>query len=293
MTMNNDSVSPKQLSIAVGDLEFDSYQWGPTDGAPLLAMHGFPQHGRSWEKVAPHLATWGIRTIAVDQRGYSSGARAPLDRYRLKDVVDDVVGIADALRLQRFHLAGFGQGALQSWATAARYPDRVNTVSALRFPHPAVFADAVRTDPAQGAAWAVLESMSPPRQAAESLLHNDSAELRRFLESSGMEQPLLDRTVERLRDRPTLEAAIAWHLISVEEMAEVPPVEVPSLYIFSDGPALLPATAHRCHEAVHSEFNFVSLDAGGHWLLDTSAPVVARLVAERILGAEFEVEMHA
>ncbi|GAA2873508.1 alpha/beta fold hydrolase [Microbacterium arabinogalactanolyticum] len=270
-------------TLRVGDLLFRALSWGPEDGIPLLALHGFPQHAASWARVAPLLAEQGIRTLAFDQRGYSPGARVPLDQYTLDAVVGDVIGIADALGCDRLHLAGFGQGALQSWATAAAHPDRIASLTALRFPHPAAFARGVRTDAEQRRAWDALESMSPPRPAAEQLLRDDAAALRSFLAGSGMRQELVDETTERLRDPEALAAAVAWHLIPVEEMAQVPPVTVPALYIFSEGPALLPATAELCAEYAHGGYRMVAFEQGGHWLLDTEAERVAEQIGRHVL----------
>ena len=278
--------SGADLILTVGDLRFRAVSWGPEDGIPLLALHGFPQHARSWAGVAPLLAERGIRTIAFDQRGYSPGARVPLDAYTLDAVVGDVLGIADAAGLDRVHLAGFGQGALQSWATAAAHPDRVASVTALRFPHPAAFARGVRTDPEQRSAWNALESMSPPHAAAAQLLQDDAAGLRAFLAGSGMRPGLVEETVARLLDPAVLEAALAWHLIPIDDMARVDPVAVPSLYVFSPGPALLPATARLCEDEARGPFRMIELDEGGHWLLDTVPERLAALIGEHIVTAQ-------
>src|SRR3712207_8631760 len=50
----------------------------PDDGRPVLLLHGFPETSASWAAVTPRLTEAGLRTYAVDQLGYSPGAR-PLD----------------------------------------------------------------------------------------------------------------------------------------------------------------------------------------------------------------------
>ena len=62
----------------VGDLTFDVRADGPDDGRPVLLLHGFPETSASWAAVTPRLTEAGLRTYAVDQLGYSPGAR-PLD----------------------------------------------------------------------------------------------------------------------------------------------------------------------------------------------------------------------
>ena len=45
--------------------------------ATVLLLHGFPQSKSSWRPVLKHLDETHTRAIAVDQRGYSPGARPP------------------------------------------------------------------------------------------------------------------------------------------------------------------------------------------------------------------------
>lgn len=265
-------------------LAFDVREWGPPDGPALLALHGFPQHAASWTGLAERLADRGIRVVAFDQRGYSLGARPPLRTYTLDAVVADAVGVADELGIDRFHVVGFGMGAVQAWELAATAPHRLRSLAALRFPHPRAFADAVRRDPEQRAIWEDLERMSPPRPAARALLADDGAELRAFLRGSGMPDAVVDPTVRRLRDEDTLAAAIAWHLIPVERMAGVGPTTVPTLYVWSEGPALVPATAARCGDQVTGQFRTVELAGAGHWMLETAperlaVPILAHVRA--------------
>ena len=85
--------------VAVGDLTFDVRTLGPDDGEPVVLLHGFPETSLSWSAVAPMLADAGFRVIAPDQRGYSATARpATVADYTMDHLVDDVLGLADALR---------------------------------------------------------------------------------------------------------------------------------------------------------------------------------------------------
>src|SRR4029453_3772311 len=65
---------------------------GPSDGEPVVLLHGFPQDSTAWDQVSPALHQQGLRTLAPDQRGYSPMAR-PRGRssYRLRELADDVL----------------------------------------------------------------------------------------------------------------------------------------------------------------------------------------------------------
>src|SRR5690349_3236051 len=78
------------MQIEARGLTFDVYEGGPPDGPAVLLLHGFPQDHREFELMAPRLHEAGLRTIALDQRGYSAGARpADVSEYRLTESLAD------------------------------------------------------------------------------------------------------------------------------------------------------------------------------------------------------------
>jgi DNA-binding winged helix-turn-helix (wHTH) protein len=64
------------------------------------------------------------RIVHFDQRGSSRSSRTVAD-WSVNAMVDDMVAVADAARLDRFFLFGPSQGGAFAIAFAARYPDRV------------------------------------------------------------------------------------------------------------------------------------------------------------------------
>ncbi|WP_345573049.1 alpha/beta fold hydrolase [Nonomuraea rosea] len=50
---------------------------GPPDGDLVILLHGFPESSLQWTAHVTALAEAGYRAVAVDQRGYSPGARPP------------------------------------------------------------------------------------------------------------------------------------------------------------------------------------------------------------------------
>jgi pimeloyl-ACP methyl ester carboxylesterase len=84
--------------LAVGDLIFDARLCGPEGGTVVVLLHGWPDSLEA-------LGAAGYRAVAFDQRGYSRGTR-PLDvaEYCPDRLMDDVLGIADAVGTQSFHI---------------------------------------------------------------------------------------------------------------------------------------------------------------------------------------------
>ena len=136
----------------VGDLVLDAKIAGADDGDPVLLLHGWPQTSLSWSRVMAPLASSGMLVVAVDQRGYSAGARPQeVSAYATEHLVSDALGVLDALGWESAHVVGHDWGSIVAWELAARHPAHVRTLTALSVPHPRSFAAALRTDDVQRA----------------------------------------------------------------------------------------------------------------------------------------------
>lgn len=266
---------PTLKPVPCNGLTFPVLIWGPANGRPILLLHGFPQEPLTWAPVAEALVRDGFQAFAPCQRGYATSTRprGP-GGYTFKKFVADAIGIADALDLRTFDVAGFGVGAVQAWMLAAYHPARIRSLAAFRYPHPAAFAQSMQSDPEQRDKWSRLQQelggRNPDQKAAE-MLANDAAELRRFLASSGLPQPFLDRYVSRLQESGALAGALSWNqAISLDEFSVVPAVTAPTLYVWSEGPALARAAAEATKHYVRARFTEISASNVGHFMLETS-----------------------
>lgn len=95
------------------------------DGAPVLFVHGNASSATFWEEVITLLPP-GFRGIAPDLRGYGETEFQPVDAARgLADFVDDLLALMDALKVERFHLAGHSLGGAIAMNVIAAAPARV------------------------------------------------------------------------------------------------------------------------------------------------------------------------
>lgn len=265
--------------VACDGLVFPVLVWGRPRARPVLLLHGFPQEPLTWSAVAEALSGDGLCALAPFQRGYAASARPETAAsYSYRQFVDDVIAIADALGLSRFDLVGFGVGAVQAWMAAARHPARVRSLTAIRFPHPAAFAEALRSNAEQSRKWAQVQQdlgAGNPEQKAAAMLAGDGAGLRRFLSASGLPEPFLHRYVSRLSEAGALAGALSWNqAISLEEFSRVPAVTVPTLLLWSEGPALGRAAAEASRSYVRASFTDVSIQERHHFLLETCPAAV-------------------
>ncbi|MGH8335569.1 MAG: alpha/beta fold hydrolase, partial [Gammaproteobacteria bacterium] len=85
-------------------------------GYPVVFCHGFPELWYSWRHQLNALAAAGFRAIAPDQRGYGeTDAPPPIEAYTQKQLVGDIVGMLDALRIDQAVVVGHDWGGAVAW----------------------------------------------------------------------------------------------------------------------------------------------------------------------------------
>lgn len=123
---------------------------GPKDGPVALLLHGFPEFWYGWYKEIEPLAEAGFRVIVPDQRGYNLSSKPRgVASYALRELVSDVIAIADQLGQKTILLAGHDWGGAVAWSTAVLHPERIAKLAILNVPHPSVMRRFLRTQPRQ------------------------------------------------------------------------------------------------------------------------------------------------
>ena len=112
----------QDTTITLDGLRFHYRDWGDSTAPPLLLLHAFSMHARTWDTVARTLAD-RFRVLALDQRGHGESAWAA-DYHELR-LVGDVAGFIEALGLSPISLVGFSIGGSAACSYAQLYPDRV------------------------------------------------------------------------------------------------------------------------------------------------------------------------
>ena len=136
---------------------------GPKDGRVVLLLHGFPEFWYGWRKQIEPLAAAGFRLILPDQRGYNLSSKPRgVAAYALKELVSDVLAIADQLGQRKIFLAGHDWGAAVAWSTALLHPDRIAKLAILNVPHPLVMRRFLHRRPRQmWRSWYILFFQAP------------------------------------------------------------------------------------------------------------------------------------
>jgi pimeloyl-ACP methyl ester carboxylesterase len=101
---------------------------GDPRGFPIILLHGFPDDARAFDGVVPPLTKAGYRAIVPYLRGHGPTRFRDPAAPRMAEqaaIGQDVIDLADALRLPRFAVAGYDWGGRAAAIAAALHPDRV------------------------------------------------------------------------------------------------------------------------------------------------------------------------
>jgi pimeloyl-ACP methyl ester carboxylesterase len=282
------------VEIGANGLTFRARVAGPEDGRVVLLLHGFPQTSRCWAAQLDALGAAGRRAVAVDQRGYSPGAR-PGDpaAYAMAHLVDDVLGIVDALGTDQVDLVGHDFGGAVAWTVAGHHPGKVRTLTIASTPHPLAFVRAYQARPAAGGQGGDGGSPSdqnqrsgymrafreaPRGQVEDELLADGAAGLRQAY--TGLPEASIAAHIEDMSAPGALVAAVDWYrAMSAKASAAVPPCPVPTLYVWSDAdPSIGRAAAEATEHHVTGPYEFVVLEGVSHWIPEQAASAFTSLL---------------
>jgi pimeloyl-ACP methyl ester carboxylesterase len=174
-------------------------------GVPVVMSHGFPELGYSWRHQIPAIANAGFHAIAPDQRGYGHTDRPQaIESYDIHHLTGDLVGLLDALKIEKAVFVGHDWGGVVTWAMPLLHPHRVLGVIGVNTP----FMPRAPMDPialmraAYGDEMYIVFFQKPG--VADALLGKDAGKtLRFFYRKTGI-------TIEEFDKRPAEERNLAF-----------------------------------------------------------------------------------
>ena len=86
----------------------------------------FDNRDIGWSEKLYDLPTPGVTTLLRFKLGLPLGAP-----YKLDDMAADAIGLLDALEVERAHVVGVSMGGMIAQIMAAKYPDRVATLTSI------------------------------------------------------------------------------------------------------------------------------------------------------------------
>jgi pimeloyl-ACP methyl ester carboxylesterase len=209
--------SVEEVRLSLPHIELAAHLFGPQDGEPVIALHGWLDNANSFARLAPKLK--GLRILALDMAGHGhSDHRPPGAGYGLPDYAHDVLQVAQQMGWETFSLMGHSLGAIVSMIVAGALPDRVNRL-------------------------ALIDGLIPPLGEPEGAAECMGAALQAQLTQSSKRKPVyaeMDRAVEA-----RMKGAVAVSREAAELLAQRGLMPVPGGYTWRSDSRLTLASPIR------------------------------------------------
>ena len=267
------------LNCRIGGME--------NDGETVILLHGFPETSYMWVELMDMLIKKGYRVIAPDQRGYSPKARPTLIKeYTLKHTVSDVLAIANAYKLKRFHLVGHDWGSSVGWAFIAEYPNMIYSWTSLSIPHMKAFQEAYNNDFDQQKKSKYIGFFNMPFFPELYMSFNNYKNLRKVWKVHGDEE--IDAYLNVFRQRGALRSALNWYRANIgnrrkpSDYIQFGNVSVPTLFIWGNmDMAIGRKSVELSEKYMKGPYTFIELYAG-HWLIQEEFDKVSNEIIKHI-----------
>jgi pimeloyl-ACP methyl ester carboxylesterase len=249
-------------------------------GRPVVLLHGFPDSGRLWRNQVPALVDAGFQVIVPDLRGYGrSDKPTEVAAYAMPFLAQDVMGVLDAVGVDRAHVVGHDWGSALAWVFAALLPDRVDHLVALSVGHVGAFRGAGVRQLMKS--WYML--LFQFKGVAETWVSADN--WANFRNVFG--HPDADAVVADLEASGSLTPGLNWYRANVPPEVWVnpppplPPIQAPTMGIWSSGDVpLTEAQMTGSAQFVAGSWRYERLEGPGHWTPLEAPEEVNRLLLD-------------
>ncbi|UCE09968.1 MAG: alpha/beta hydrolase [Candidatus Thorarchaeota archaeon] len=110
----------------VGEIDIYYETHGPPEAPPLVLIGGWASYSWTWFRQIPAFRN-RYRCVVFDNRGAGRSSK-PDYPYSIEMFAEDVVGLMDALDIDRAHILGISMGGLIAQQIAISYPKRVRSL---------------------------------------------------------------------------------------------------------------------------------------------------------------------
>ncbi len=271
--------------IRTNSLNYDGFHAGDRKNDMVLLLHGFPQSAYEWRLLLPRLAEKGYYAVAPNGRGTSACLRPDKQsEYAMDKLLGDVTAIADYQGAETFHLVGHDWGGAVAWQFAARFPDRLKTLSILSTPHPVAFNNALHDKSCDQSEKSRYMEWFRGDTIEDELLSDDAGGLQNFLSMAGISEDDIPVYFDIFKERAALTGSLNWYREADPADGHLQSaITVPTLYIYGTEDLALGIEAARASaEFCKGYYEYVEIDGAGHWLPEQSAEEVNQHVLKHL-----------
>jgi 3-oxoadipate enol-lactonase len=230
-----------------------NYQIDGLEGAPWIVFsNSLATSTAMWDEQAAALRST-FRVLRYDQRGHG-GTEVPSGRYAFDILLDDALGLLDALGIAKAHFAGLSMGGATALGLAERHPDRLDRVIVCDSP--------CQSTPQSSQQWEERIAVAQ-KQGIDALVEPTVG--RWFPpETLAKNPPHIDKVRAMIRTTPVngfigCAAALANH----DYAATAATIQRPVLFMAGEKDGATPVAVRKLHEKVAGS-RFVELSGAGH-----------------------------
>lgn len=304
---------PEPNLVRLADITLSVHDAGA--GPAVVLCHGFPELARSWRHQFGAIVDAGFRVIAPDQRGYG-GSDVPkaVEDYDIVHLTNDLVGLLDALEIERAVFAGHDWGGIVTWAMPVLHPERCLGAIGVNTPYttfpPTEMMRAAFPDPDSFyVLWFqqrdVPERFIEPRtrqvfemgmrrgqKPAANAGTGGSPRSNPFLDLETLEpqgEALLDAaeldTYTSAFERTGFFGPISWYR-NVDRNQEIAPqlgqkeLDLPALQVTAAWDTAIPPTTAELTKAKCSDLEVHAIDECGHWTQQEKPEELTRIMVD-------------
>lgn len=258
------------------------------EGPLMLMLHGFPEFWYAWQQQIPAFAT-DHKVVAPDLRGYNQSDKpVGVEAYRLSELMQDVRGVIQSLGYQSCTLVGHDWGGAIAWNFADAYPEMVDRLIAINFPHPAKFVEGLRTPQQLLRSWYVFFFQLPflPEQLLGAF---DGQLIATTLQGTAVDRPIFSAAdLEAYRQAATqpgaLTAMINYYRANLRHLKwDDRPwgvLEMPTLLIWGEADVALGKELTFGTEAYVRDLTLRYIPDCGHWVQQECPDLVNQFMRE-------------
>lgn len=291
--------------IRANNLTFEVEDRGPKTAPPVVLIMGLAAQMTFWpEALIQSLLDDGLRVIRFDNRDvglshkfhdrraphpllqiaaqrFGFSGRAP---YTLHDMVDDTVGILDALQIEKAHLVGVSMGGMIAQLMSGTEPDRVASLTSIM----SGTLNPKLPRPSPKLARALF--LNQPRDKSREALIERSIKMYSLIRSPGDEgMDDLRAKMSEAFDRSHYPQGVRRQLAAIIATGDLRPflrqIEAPALIIHGAQDPLVPVEAGRDSARTIRNAKLEILQGMAHDLPKKHVPHIAQLIAAHVKAA--------
>ena len=101
---------------------------GPEDGPVVMFSNSLISNYTMWDDQLEAITSAGYRVLRYDTRGHG-GTDAPDIPYSISMLADDVIGLLDALEIDKVHFVGLSMGGFIAQLLASDFSERISSLA--------------------------------------------------------------------------------------------------------------------------------------------------------------------